>query len=135
MSKRSEGARGDAGGAGNKGDTAELPRIPSASLEQIPGSDPYNNSVPAPTIPVLGDTRRGLYDVPELGTRKPASDLALRLAAMRVELERVLADMENQRGLAVDSADQKALGLIQKLRESARHLEDAIDSLLPPDEP
>jgi hypothetical protein len=31
----------------------------------------------------------------------PASDLALRLAGMRVELERVLSDMETQRGLAV----------------------------------
>lgn len=54
---------------------------------------------------------------------------------MRVELERVLSDMESICAPAVDAVDRTSLRLIKKLRESVRHLEDAIDSLLPPDDP
>lgn len=53
---------------------------------------------------------------------------------MRVELERVLAEMERLCVPAADRSDQASMRLLQKLRESARHLDDAIDSLLPPDE-
>lgn len=153
MSKKSEVAGGDAGGERQEVDTAELPHIPSASLEnlqpgdtqrqRIPGSDPYN-STPTVTGAVRGPPRRGLDDMPQFsacikaGERPaitPTSDLALRLAGMRVELERVLSDMETHRGLAVDHADRKAVGLMLQLRLSAQHLEDAIDSLLPIDKP
>jgi len=54
---------------------------------------------------------------------------------MRVDLERVLSDMEAVRVSTGDSANRKAVGLMLQLRLAARHLEDAIDSLLPQDEP
>ena len=111
------------------GDTAD--RVPSASLgnaataRQKLGSDPYN-SAPAPTVPGRGHARPAIT---------PTSDLALRLAGLRVGLERVLSDMEALRASTVDTANRKAVGLMLQLRLAARHLEDAIDSLLPPDEP
>jgi hypothetical protein len=43
--------------------------------------------------------------------------------------------MEALRASTVDSANRKAVGLMLQLRLAARHLEDAIDSLLPQDEP
>jgi len=154
MSKRSEAGGGDPRGEGHKGDSAQLPHGQSASLknlslgntQQIPGSDPYN-SAPVPTVPVPRHPRRDLDAMRQLSTpNKPAtagerpaiaptSDLALRLAGMRVDLERVLSDMEALRVSTVDSANRKAVGLMLQLRLAARHLEDAIDSLLPQDEP
>jgi hypothetical protein len=155
MSKRSETAGSDARGKGHEVDTAELPHVQSASLEDLrladtqrqrtPGSDPYN-SVPVPTVPVRGHTRTDLDAMRQLSTPNrpataakrpsitPTSNLALKLAGMRADLELVLLEMESLRASTVDSANRKAAGLIQKLRESARHLEDAIDSLLPSDE-
>ena len=156
MTKRSEAAGGGPGGEGHKGDRAQLPRVPGASLEnpkladthrqRIPGSDPYN-SAPVPTVPVHGHRRQALDDMRHLSTHikaaaagerpaiTPTSDLALRLAGMRVDLERVLSDMEALRVSTVDSANRKAVGLMLQLQLAARHLEDAIDSLLPADEP
>lgn len=156
MSKRSEAGGGDAGGEGHKRDSAQSPHGQSASLEilkladtqrqRVPGSDPYN-SAPVPTVPVPRHPRRDLDALRQLSTpNKPAtagerpaiaptSDLALRLAGMRVDLERVLSDMEALRASTVDSANRKAVGLMLQLRLAARHLEDAIDSLLPQDEP
>jgi hypothetical protein len=152
MGKRSEPG-GDPGGEGYKGDSAQMPHGPSASLEnlkltdtqRIAGSDPYN-SAPVTTVPVRGHTPRGSGDMRRLSTPNrpatagerpaitPTSDLALRLAGMRVDLERVLSDMEALRVSTVDSANRKAVGLMLQLRLAARHLEDAIDSLLPQDE-
>jgi hypothetical protein len=43
--------------------------------------------------------------------------------------------MEALRAPTVDSANRKAVGLMLQLGLAARHLEDAIDSLLPQDEP
>ena len=65
----------------------------------------------------------------------PESDLAMRLAGMRVDLERVLSDMEALRTTTVDSANRKAVGLMLQLQLAARYLEDAIASLFPTDEP
>ncbi len=152
MSKTSETVSSEARGEGHTVDTAELPQLPSASLENLeladtqrqrtPGADPYN-SVPVPTVPAPGHVRRDFDAMGQLKPRTAAerppikltSDLALRVAGMRADLERVLSDMETLRESNVDSANRKAGGLTQKLRESARHLEDAIDSLLPSDEP
>jgi hypothetical protein len=149
MSKRSDSGGGDPGGERYKGDGAQLPRGPSASLEnlkladtqrqRVPGSDPYN-SAPVPTIPARRHTQRALDDMPAAAAvaqpaLTPASDLALKLAGMRVDLERVLSDMEALRASTVDSANRKAVGLMLQLGLAARHLEDAIDSLLPQDEP
>ena len=156
MSKRSEAGGGHARGDGHKVDAAQLPHGPSASLEnlkladtqrpRIPGSDPYN-SAPVPTVPVPRDPRRDLDAMRQLSTPNkpapageqsalmPASDLSLKLAGMRVDLERVLSDMEALRASTVDSANRKAVGLMLQLRLAARHLEDAIDSLLPQDKP
>jgi hypothetical protein len=156
MSKRSETAGSGARGEGHKVDTAQLPHGPSASLknpkladtqrQRLPGSDPYN-SASVPTVPVRGHTRVGSDDMRQLSTPNkpapageqsalmPASDLALRLAGMRVDLERVLSDMETLRASTVDSANRKAVGLMLQLRLAARHLEDAIDNLLPQDDP
>ena len=145
MSKRSDATGRGAGGEGHKIDSAELPHVPGAS-QKITGSDPYN-SASLPIVPAHGHKRRALDDMRQLSTHnkaaaagerpavKPTSDLALRLAGMRVQLERVLSDMEAVRAPDVDTADRKAVGLILQLRLAARHLEDAIDSLLPHDEP
>jgi hypothetical protein len=155
MSKRSETTGSDAHGEGHKAGNAELPHIPSASLEDlkladtqrrsIPGSDPYN-SAPVSTVPVPGHPRRDLDAMRQLSAHNkaaavkerpavtPTSDLALRLAGMRVDLERVLSDMEALRASTVDAANRRAVGLMLQLQLSARHIEDAIDSLLPPDE-
>lgn len=109
---------------------------------QAPGSDPYN-SAPASAAPGRLHRLRHSESVREdmktataqiMPTPVPTSDLALRLAGMRVELERVLAEMERLCVPAADRSDQASMRLLQKLRESARHLDDAIDSLLPPDE-
>jgi hypothetical protein len=154
MSKRSETAGSDARSEGHKVDIAESAHVPSASLENLkladtqrqraPGSDPYN-SAPVPTVPVRGRTQGGSGDMRQVSTHikaaaaaerpaiSPTSDLALRLAGMRVDLERVLSDMEALRVSAVDSANRQAVGLMLQLRLAARHLEDAIDSLLPQD--
>lgn len=156
MSKRSETTGGDPRGGGRKVDAAELPHVPSASLEnrkradtqqqRIPGSDPYN-SAPVPAGPARGHTRHDSGDMRQLSTHNkaeasgeqpaitPTSDLALRLAGIRVDLERVLSDMEALRVSTVDSANRKAVGLMLQLQLAARHLEDAIDRLLPLDEP
>lgn len=117
----------------------EDPRFAQTWPEKVPGSDPYNSG-PATAAAVHGHTHRDSEDMATMAAQQtpipaPASDLSLRLAGLRVELERLLSDMESICAPAAGAADRASLRLIQKLRESARHLEDAIDSLLPPDDP
>ena len=102
------------------------------------GSDPYN-STSAQRVAAkrsLDDMRRLSEDIRTAPTwapppRSPASDLALRVAGLRVELERVLMELERLSAGAVDPADVQGGEQRRQMRDAARHLDDAIDRLVP----
>jgi hypothetical protein len=103
------------------------------------GSDPYNSSSAKPATAskrALDDMRRLSEDIRTASTwvaprRNVASELSLRVASLRVELERVLTELERLASGSVDPSDLQAADQRRQLRDAARYLEDAIDRLVP----
>jgi hypothetical protein len=102
------------------------------------GSDPYNSPTAKRVAAKrsLDDMRRLSEDIRTAPTWVPpprdlASDLALRVAGLRVELERVLTELERLTAAAVDPADVQGTDQRRQIRDAVRYLEDAIDRLVP----
>jgi hypothetical protein len=103
-------------------------------VERRHGSDPYNNafatSRPASSTPVApqDETVRVMALRPESHS---ASDLSLQIAALRVELERVLAELGNLRRRGLDPGDVHAARMRVQVRDASRSLEEAVAHLMP----
>jgi hypothetical protein len=103
------------------------------------GSDPYNTTSARPDTGSkrsLDDMRRLSEDIRTAPTwvaprRRVASELSLRVASLRVELERVLTELESLAAGTVDASELQAAEQRRQLRDAVRYLEDAIDRLVP----
>jgi hypothetical protein len=123
-----------------------------ADTQRLVSGDPYNNknrvATPkpaAPHKPVDPNRRRSLDDMRQLSQdirsaptwvspkRDASQELAQNLAGLRVELERALAQLRILRTMDPDPSDQRAAEMMEQLRDAARHLEQTISALLPPD--
>jgi hypothetical protein len=60
-----------------------------------------------------------------------ASELSLQIAGLRVELERVLAQLGNLRRRSLDPGDVHAARMRLQVREASRSLEEAVAHLMP----
>jgi hypothetical protein len=103
------------------------------------GSDPYNSTSAevAAAKRSLDDMRRLSDEIKTAPTWVPprralVSEQTLRLAGLRVELERVLTELERLTAGAIDPSDLQAGEQRRQIRDAARYLEDAIDRLMPP---
>ena len=98
------------------------------------GSDPYNNafatswSANSTTAPSQDETVRVATLPPEPHS---ASELSLQIAGLRVELERLLAELENLRRRSLDPGDLHAVRMRVQVRDASRSLEEAIAHLMP----
>jgi hypothetical protein len=109
-----------------------------------PGADPYNQIRESSPAASEKSKRRSLDDMRRLSEtikgaptwtapkRTSSADLDRRLAALRTELERVLAELRVLGEAAADPVNLSA-ELIGQLKDAACHLEDALDQLIPQD--
>jgi len=99
------------------------------------GSDPYNNafatswSANSTTAPSQDETVRVAILPPE--PQHSASELSLHIAGLRVELERLLAQLENLRPRSLDPGDLHAVRMRVQVRDASRCLEEAVAHLMP----
>ena len=98
------------------------------------GSDPYNNafatswSANSTTGPPQDETVRVAILPPE---PQSVIDLSLQIAGLRVELERLLAALENLRRRSLDPGDLHAVRMRVQVRDASRSLEKAVAHLMP----
>jgi hypothetical protein len=98
------------------------------------GSDPYNNafatswSANSTTGPPQDETVRVAILPPESHS---AIELSLQIAGLRVELERLLAELENLRRRSLDPGDLHAVRMRVQVRDASRSLEEAVAHLMP----
>ena len=109
-----------------------------------PGADPYNQIKESPPAAPEKSKRRSLDDMRRLSEtikgaptwtapkRTSSADLDRRLADLRAELERVLAQVRVLGEAAADPVNLSA-ELTGPLKDAACHLEDALDHLIPQD--
>ena len=109
-----------------------------------PGADPYNQVKESPPAAPEKSKRRSLDDMRRLSEtikgaptwsapkKTSSADLDRRLAALRAELERVLAEIKALAEVAADPVN-RSVQLIGQLKDAACHLEDALDHLIPQD--
>ena len=94
--------------------------------ERRQGSDPYNNafatswSANSTTGPRQDETVRVAILPPE--PQHSAIELSLQIAGLRVELERLLAELENLRRRNLDPGDLQAVRLRVQVRDASRSL-------------
>ena len=105
-----------------------------SKVERRHGSDPYNNAF-ATSRPVNSTTSQPQDETVKVATLGPeshsASDLSLQIAALRVELERVLAELGNLRRRSLDPGDLHAVRMRVQVRDASRSLEEAVAHLMP----
>ena len=103
--------------------------------ERRQGSDPYNNafatswSANSTTGPRQDETVRVAILPPE--PQHSATELSLQIAGLRVELERLWAELENLRRRSLDPGDLQAVRLRVQVRDASRSLEEAVAHLMP----
>ena len=103
--------------------------------ERRQGSDPYNNafatswSANSTTGPRQDETVRVAILPPE--PQHSATELSLQIAGLRVELERLLAELENLRRRSLDPGDLQTVRLRVQVRDASRSLEEAVAHLMP----
>jgi hypothetical protein len=101
------------------------------------GSDPYNNafatswSANSTTGPPQDETVRVAILPPE---PQSVIELSLQIAGLRVELERLLATLENLRRRSLDPGDLHAVRMRVQVRDASRSLEEAVAHLMPPED-
>jgi hypothetical protein len=99
------------------------------------GSDPYNNafatscSANSTTGPPQDETVRVAILPPE--PQHSAIELSLHIAGLRVELERLWAELENLRRRSLDPGDLHAVRMRVQVRDASRSLKEAVAHLLP----
>jgi hypothetical protein len=102
-----------------------------AKGERRHGSDPYNSAFATPR-PANGTTRPPQDETVRVTTLRPeSSELSLQIAGLRVELERVLAELGNLRRRSLDPGDVHAARMRVQVRDAARSLEEAVAHLMP----
>jgi hypothetical protein len=120
--------------------TGEREREPLEQRKPLTEADPYNRVMPRkePTggKRLLDDMRRLSEDIkqasswvapPKIGAHK----LMEKMEDLRVELEPLLQQVRELTRCVPDRGDRHADELLTQLKESAFHLEDALDYLVP----
>ena len=102
--------------------------------ERRHGSDPYNSAFE--TLRPANSTNGVPQDeTVRVTTLRPephsASELPLQIAGLRVELERLLAELDNLRRRRLDPGDLHAVRLRGQIRDASRSLEEAVAHLMP----
>jgi hypothetical protein len=109
-----------------------------------PGADPYNQIKESPPVAPQKSKRRSLDDMRRLSEtikgaptwsapkRTSSADFDRRLAVLRADLERVLAEIKVLGEAAADPVNASG-ELLGQLKDAACHLEDALDHLIPQD--
>lgn len=132
---------------------SNAPPIPEKRLELLgdalavvdepkkpPGFDPYNQADAAPSAPVDGPKTLSPADMRRLSetikdartwTPPPKGGATPQLAALCSDLERVLTQLM----LFAEPTAKKLPGLVGRISDAARHIENAIDCLSVPDGP
>jgi hypothetical protein len=102
------------------------------------GSDPYNNAF-ATSRPANSTTGPPQDETVRVATLPPephsTSELSLQIAGLRVELERLLAELENLRRRSLNPGDLHAVRIRVQVRDASRSLEEAIAHLMPLEDP
>lgn len=102
--------------------------------ERRHGSDPYNNAF-ATSGPGNSTTGRPEDDTVRVTTLHPephsTGDLSLQIASLRVELERLLAELDNLRRRRLDPGDLHAVRMRVQVHDASRSLEEAVAHLMP----
>jgi len=109
----------------------------------VRGADPYNRaaskegpSIDGPKARSLDDMRRLSAQIQEAPTWMPppavaTEELLVRIAGLRSRLERCLEQINILSNGAPQSGDRRGEELLMRLRECGRHLQNALDELLP----
>jgi len=101
-----------------------------SKAERRHGSDPYNTGFSTP-VPANGAPKVSRDETVRVATLSSASDLSLQVASLRVELERLVAELETLRRRKLDPGDLHAARLRVQVRDASRCLEQAVDHLMP----
>ena len=98
------------------------------------GSDPYNNAF-ATSWPANSTTGPPQDETVRVATIPPeshsASELSLQIAGLRVELARLLAELENLGRRSLNPSDLYAVRMRVQIRDASRTLEEAVAHLMP----
>jgi len=98
------------------------------------GSDPYNNAF-ATSWPANSTTGPPKDETVRVATTPPeshsASELSLQIAGLRVELARLLAELENLGRRSLNPGDLYAVRMRVQIRDASRTLAEAVAHLMP----